>query len=211
MNNILKKQGHELLKTLALSFFFVSITLSIFLIIFEEKINLAVSLVNKITIAEQKKPFTDSQMDIVKKRLKNYPSFGEKYANLLIPSINLDLPIYHGDTLDILRYGVGHYAGSYFPGEDASVILAAHNNAGFFRKLPEIKIGENIIIKTTYGTFEYEVYETKIIKETNTDAFLVQKEQELLMLYTCYPVTTIGHTDQRYVVYAKKVREYYES
>ena len=39
--------------------------------------------------------------------------------------MKLELPIYHGDTLKILRKGVGHYAGSYFPGENGTVLLAA--------------------------------------------------------------------------------------
>ena len=49
-----------------------------------------------------------------------------------------------GDTLDILRYGVGHYAGSFFPGEGGSVIFAAHNN--YFRKLNQTKIPMRAIL-----------------------------------------------------------------
>ena len=43
----------------------------------------------------------------------------------------------------------------------------------------------------------------KLIKETELDKLPVQKEKEILMIYTCYPFNNIGYTTQRYVVYAE--------
>ena len=210
MDRFVKKIGKEIMSEIALSFFFVALVIVLIHICFSAQIDLAVSLVNKFSIVENKKT-ENITLDLVKKRLVHYPNYKEKYATLKIPSINLYLPVYHGDTMDILRYGVGHYAGSYFPGEGGSVIFAAHNNEGFFRNLPLLNIEDTIEVETVYGTFAYQVFETKIVLESDLSSFPVQDEEEMLILYTCYPVTAIGHTDKRYVVYAKKVGEKYDN
>jgi len=203
MLNRVFKTLKEIVFDLALSFFFAALFLVIFHLLFSEKINFAISFLQKVTIVNHKQE-EKIFLDLKKQRLDHYPSYGVKYGTLKISSISLELPIYHGDTLDILRYGVGHYAGSYFPGEGGSVILAAHNNEGFFRKLPELKSNDEIVVETIYGTFSYQVSHVKIALESDLSSFPIQDEEEVLILYTCYPVYAIGHTDKRYVVYAKR-------
>jgi sortase A len=133
---------------------------------------------------------------------------GVKFATISIPSIDLKLPVYHGDTNKILRKGIGHYAGSYFPGENGTIILAGHNYESMFRNIDYIKKGEKITLKTTYGTFEYEVYDKKIVKATNLNAFKIQHETERLIIYSCYPLhQRTFFKSERYVVYAKKVSD----
>ena len=34
---------------------------------------------------------------------------------------------------------------------------------------------------------------------------LNQKDKEILMLYTCYPVNGLGHKTDRFVVYAERI------
>ena len=129
------------------------------------------------------------------------------YATIKIPSISLELPVYFGDTKEILSKGVGHYSGSFFPGENGSIIMGAHNNAGYFRELPSIKKEDVIIIDTVYGVYKYQTYDMKIVQMTDEDKIPIVRGDEVLMLYTCYPVTAVGFTSQRYVVYARKVSE----
>ena len=43
----------------------------------------------------------------------------------------------------------------------------------------------------------------KLIKETELEALPIQRNREILMIYTCYPFNNIGYTAQRYVVYAE--------
>lgn len=201
----LKQVVRESVKEIALSLFISSLFILSFFFFLEKKVNVVFSLLNTITITEKKEEDTTLSFDSIKKRLKNYPSYGTKYGMLKISSIGVDLPLYHGDTLDILNYGIGHYAGSYFPGESGSIVLAGHNNQGFLRRLPEVQVGEQIIIETTYGTFYYEMTSSRIIDKKEEYLLPIQNKEELLMIYTCYPVTAIGLTNQRYVVYAKRV------
>ena len=102
-----------------------------------------------------------------------------------------------------MKNGVGHSSGSYFPGEGGSIVYLGHNSKKMFRRFSELQIGNEIIVKTDYGEFKYTIYDMQLIKETEFDKLPIQKESEILMVYTCYPFNNIGYTDKRYVVYAK--------
>lgn len=196
-----------IVKQLAIAFFFSSLFVFIIGTVLKNQIDIYISLINKMTIIETETTNKEIQFDSLKKRLISYPNYGSVWATLKIPDIEVEAPVYHGDTLDIIKYGIGHYAGSYFPGEGSSIILAAHNSREHFMYLPQLKIGAEIIIEASYGRYTYQVIDTKIIKDTDEASLPIQTEKELLMMYTCYPVNTIGHKDKRYVVYAKLIEE----
>lgn len=184
------------------AFMFVIILISIVQVILGDKINMAISLANNISIGE--KNHNEKEINFIKEenKLKNYPSYGSKYATINIEAINIELPVYFGDTLEILKKGVGHSSGSYFPGESGSIIYMAHNSMDRFRKFSMLQKNDLIKVTTTYGEFNYRIYDMKIIKETDLEQLPIQNEKEILMVYTCYPFNNIGYTDQRYVVYA---------
>lgn len=169
-----------------------------------KKLNMAISLVNKISIDTTNKKVEPIQMDHINQKLKNYPEYGTKYATIKIDSAGIELPLYYGDSLSLLRNGAGQSSGGYFPGEGGSILCMAHNSKGMFRTLPQVKKGDKIKITTSYGEFTYTVYNTKVVKDTALEELPIQKEEEKLMVYTCYPVDTIGHKSHRFVVYANK-------
>lgn len=209
MLNILKKYGKEIVKELAISFFFVALFLLGYRFLLKEPLDKKLSILNVMAVSPKEKDKEDKRVefDDITKRLKVYPKYGSIYATLKIPSISLELPVYFGDTKEILSKGVGHYSGSFFPGENGSIIMGAHNNAGYFRELPSIKKEDVIIIDTVYGVYKYQTYDMKIVQMTDEDKIPIVRGDEVLMLYTCYPVTAVGFTSQRYVVYARKVSE----
>ena len=177
--------------------FFVS--LKIFL---GQEVNLVFEIANTISINKTDKPIKENKYDIENKVLTSYPEYGTQYATIQIPRIDVDLPVYFGDTLDILKKGVGHSSGSYFPGEGGSIIFMGHNSKKVFRKFSELQKDDEIIVKTGYGEFSYKIYDMQIVEETETYKLPIQQEKEILMIYTCYPFNNIGYTTKRYVVYA---------
>ena len=172
-------------------------------LLFGQKIDDAISLVNKVSIDIENKKESEIIVDD-QNRIINYPEYGTKYANLEIPSIDVKLPVYFGDTLEVLKSGVGHSSGSYFPGEGGSIIYMGHNSKKMFRRFSELQIGDEITIKTNYGDFKYKIYDMQLINETEIDKLPIQKDKEVLMIYTCYPFNNIGYTTQRYVIYAER-------
>ena len=174
----------------------------------KEKFLMATNLIDVITvnsnsdvqkIAPVLQTFEEEEMTI----LRNCPDYGENYATLKIPSIELELPIYYGKTMDLLKNGVGHDNSSYFPGEGGSIVMMGHNYNRLLGKLPDVKVGDSIQVTTNYGEFNYTVYNTQVVEETETDKVPIQEQQEILMIYTCWPINNIGYATQRYVVYAK--------
>ena len=191
------------IKNIIVAFIYVAIIVTTIGILLYPSISLAISLVNGISVDTTKQILKDVKIDLEHNKLTSYPGYGTRYANIVIEDLDIDLPLYFGDTLKILRNGVGQSSGGYFPGEGGSIICMGHNNSGYLRRLPEIEIGTKIQIKATYGTFTYVVYDTKIVPQENLDAVPIQDEEEVLMLYTCYPVNSIGHAKNRFIAYAK--------
>lgn len=202
MQNKLIKALKATVINIIVAFIIAVIILGSALLFWGNKINMAISLANNISIGESVQYEEETNFKKQENRLENYPSYGSKYATLNIKAINIELPVYFGDTLEILKKGVGHSSGSYFPGESGSIIYMAHNSKDRFKKFSMLQKGDLIKVTTNYDEFNYKIYDMKIIKETELEELPIQKETEILMMYTCYPFNNIGYTDQRYVVYA---------
>lgn len=179
------------------------ITLKIF---FGQQIDWVFGIANTISINTDNKATIETKYDVNENKLMSYPEYGTQYATIEIPQIDIDLPVYFGDTMELLKKGVGHSSGSYFPGEGGSIIYMGHNSKKVFRRFGELKIGDEITIKANYGEFKYQIYDTQIVEETETYKLPIQENEEKLMIYTCYPFNNIGYATHRYVVYANLVK-----
>ena len=199
----------EIVKTIAISFFFSCFIFFLFLMIISPKLNFAIDTLNMMAVNVQIRENEDIKIDLKVKRLINYPQYGTIYATILAPSIKLNNSVYHGDDYSILNKGIGHYSGSFFPGEGGTIILASHNSKQF-KNLYDIKNKDYITIKTSYGTFKYQVYDTKVIKYNDEKALEVKDDEEVLIMYTCYPRYVIGFASERFVVYSRLVEANYE-
>ena len=172
------------------------------------KIDEVFTLVNKVSVTtatntEPAQTTIKKDIDTEKNTIKNYPTYGTQYATIQIDKIDVNLPVYFGDTLEILKKGVGHSSGSYFPGEGGSIIYMGHNSKKMFRRFSELQKGNEIKVTTSYGEYTYKIYDMKLIKETELDQLPIQRDKEILMVYTCYPFNNVGYATQRYVVYAE--------
>ncbi len=128
------------------------------------------------------------------------PKQGEKIGKLYIPKLKASIPIYHGTGEDELEKGVGHYADSVLPGEKDNCVLSGHRDT-VFRKLGEIGVGDQLIVTTSAGEFEYEVSKVRIV-DKDDETVIVPKPKATLTVSTCYPFHYIGAAPQRYVLVA---------
>ena len=205
-DNYAKQIIKATIKSIIVALFITGALMGIIYLFYGQEINETFSLLNKVSINIENKQLAQTTIDLESNQIKDYPEYGTKYANIEIPKINVDLPVYFGDTLEILKKGVGHSSGSYFPGEGGSIIYMGHNSAKVFRRFSELQIGDEIKVTTTYGEYNYKIYDMQLIKETELDKLPIQREKEILMVYTCYPFNNIGYTTQRYVVYAELIK-----
>ena len=171
------------------------------------QITLTLNSVSFVKTSNSETNNTELKLDVHKNKLTDYPEYGTKYANIKIKSINVDLPLYYGETLDILKKGIGQSSAGYFPGEGGSIICMGHNYQTMLREFGNLKKGDIIEVTTDYGIFKYKIYNMQIVKETEKDKLPIQNNEEIFMIYTCYPFNNIGYTTKRYVVYAKPVEQ----
>ena len=127
-----------------------------------------------------------------------YPVEGDNIGSLIIPSLKQKLPIYQGTDAKELKKGVGHFAQSVLPGEKDNCVLSGHRDT-VFRQLGNLKIGDQLIVQTSAGTFTYEVNGTRIVHEDDKTV-IVPTDNAILTMTTCYPFNAIGDAPDRYIV-----------
>jgi LPXTG-site transpeptidase (sortase) family protein len=124
---------------------------------------------------------------------------------LVIPSIGLDARIVpigvHRDRTgalvwDTAPFAVGHHQGTVFPGETGNVVLSGHisspNEGDIFRRLPQVKLQDGIVVITAQQPHLYRVSDIRI---TGPDAVQVidQTPSPVLTLITCVPDGLYSH------------------
>ncbi len=124
-----------------------------------------------------------------------------------IPKINVNLPIYHGISDEVLSVGVGHLEGSSLPvgGSNTRTILTGHRglpNSKLFTRLDEIEKKDLFFIHVLGNTLAYQVTEIKVIKPDETDSLHIVPDKDLATLITCTPY---GINTHRLVITGERV------
>ena len=128
------------------------------------------------------------------------PAEGDNIGSLTIPALNRKLPIIQGTGDKELKEGVGHFTQSVLPGEEDNCVFSGHRET-VFRQLGKLKIGDQLIVQTSAGTFTYEVNGTRIVHEDDKTV-IVPTAHAVLTMTTCYPFYTPGYFPERYIVSA---------
>ncbi|MBE5958518.1 MAG: class D sortase [Lachnospiraceae bacterium] len=131
------------------------------------------------------------------------PVEGDMYGQIYCEKAGINAPLYSGDDKNILSIGVGTYVGENFPGQGKVILTSAHDTT-YYAGLKDLKNGDIVSVKTVYGEYSYEVYDSKIINIKESVDYKSNVSGEVLIMYTCYPFGKINtQRDERYFVYAK--------
>ncbi len=133
-----------------------------------------------------------------------YPNYGNMFGELIIDDCGIDTNLFFGDGDIALRNGVGVYIGSFIPGYGKTILIAGHNNT-YFNGLKYAEEGQKVVIRTSYGNYEYEITGTAVKTYDDASAYDLSADYENLVMYTCYPFDELGLTTKRFFVYAKYV------
>jgi len=116
-----------------------------------------------------------------------------------IPKIGVSKPMYEGITLTTLDHGPGHWPGTAMPGQLGNVVIAGHrvSHDKPFRNIDKLVPGDDVIMTTADGRFDYKVTGTEIVYP---DALWIvnQTPDYTATLFACHPA---GSTRQRIVVH----------
>ncbi len=155
----------------------------------------------------------------------------ESYENMLnitgngmmgrieIPKINVNLPIYHGTSADVLSIGVGHLQGTSLPvgGENTRTVLTGHRgspSSKLFTRLDEMEVNDLIFVHILDETLAYQVIEIEVIRPEEAEKLEIIEGKDQLTLLTCTPYGINSHrliiTGER-VSYTEKMDKTIES
>jgi sortase A len=130
---------------------------------------------------------------------------GEIIGVVSIPKFGVKNAIVQGVELRDLAAGVGHYRETGMPGENRQIFLAGHNNRDF-GVLPKLVNGDVINIQTTIGIYSYAVTGNKYVDKNDTSVLdYSQRENDELVLMTCFPFDSWGNAPQRFLIYATPI------
>lgn len=128
-------------------------------------------------------------------------------ARLIVPSVKIDLPVYHGTSDEVLSKGVGHLFGTDLPvgGEGSHAVLTGHTGlttATLFDHLTDVKVGDAIYVQVAGEKLKYEVDSTEVVLPDETDSLKPKDGKDLLTLVTCTPY---GINSHRLLVHSHRV------
>jgi sortase A len=126
-------------------------------------------------------------------------------VRVIIPGIDLDskvLPL--GTTRDrngklvweTVPFAVGHHEGTANPGEPGNVVLSGHisspHEGAIFKRLPQVKAGDAIVVMTAQQPYLYRVRDTEVVTPAAVDVLKPTPDATLTLL-TCVPDGIYSH------------------
>ena len=133
-----------------------------------------------------------------------FHDFGVPLAVMRIRKLEIEVPVLPGTDDLTLNRGVGWIEGTAAPGTDGNCAVAGHRD-GFFRRLQDIELGDEIEVETLEGSQIYVVDDLTIVDPSNVSV-LAERDLPSVTLVTCYPFYFVGSAPRRFIVRAS-VRE----
>ena len=139
---------------------------------------------------------------------------------LIIPKINVDVPVVYGvgnDNISQLRAmekGVAHFSipgANAVPGQNGNTVLSGHSSNDLFDKgdykfifaqLDKLKQGDVIYANYNGKRYTYNVTKTEVVMPNQVNRVQVGTDKPMLTLITCVP---LGTAEKRLLVFAEQV------
>ncbi len=143
---------------------------------------------------------------------------------LLIPKLNVDVPVHFGLQLDevmpAMENGVAHYriaGASAYPGEVGNTVITGHSAGDvyssnpykyIFSGLERLEEGDLVHVNYQSVRYTYQVYKKEVVEPTNVAALVVDTDEPILTLVTCTP---LGTSRYRLLVFARQIAPSFEA
>ena len=128
------------------------------------------------------------------------------FGYVVIPTIGLTMPVYHGTSDAVLSAGVGHLEWSSLPvgGESTHAVLSAHSGMEGMRAFDDIRAlaeGDVFGVKVLGDLYCYRVISTEVVWPDERDSLRIEGGRDLCTLVTCTPY---GINDHRLLVHGER-------
>ena len=142
--------------------------------------------------------------------LTDYGREDEVFCVISIPRLQIEMPIYLGASKENLALGAAHLSQTSLPigGANSNCVIAGHRGwrgGSYFRDLPKLKPGDQVVITNLWETLAYEVQQVQEVAAQKSKVLMIQPERDLLTLMTCaYGANGVKN---RYLVICSRVEE----
>lgn len=115
-----------------------------------------------------------------------------------IPSIGVNLPIYHGTGEDVLQVAIGHLNWSSLPvgGADTHCVISGHRglpSAKLFTNVDQLREGDTFLLRVLNEILTYEIDTIAVVEPGDTSSLKIAKDKDLCTLVTCTPYGVNSH------------------
>lgn len=115
-----------------------------------------------------------------------------------IPSIDVRLLIYHGQSDEVLKKGVGHIKGTSLPvgGESTHAVLTGHTglaSAKLFTDINKLEKGDIFVLNVAGEKLAYAVDQIKVVELEDTSDLTIVDGKDYCTLVTCTPYGVNSH------------------
>jgi len=144
-------------------------------------------------------PFASGQEDMDKEYLSLLDIDGNGVmCHIKIPKIRVDLPVFHGTSLNTLEKGVGHLEGSSLPvgGAGTHSVLTGHtglNSVKMFTDLVELETGDEFYIYTLDQVLAYRIDNIIVVEPEDVASLQPAEGKDYVTLITCTPYGVNSH------------------
>lgn len=119
-------------------------------------------------------------------------------ACIEVPALDINYPVYHGTSDEVLDKAIGHMRGTSLPvgGESTHAVLTGHSGystAKLFTDLDQLKKGDVFYITTLNQTLAYEVDQIKVVVPSDNSALKIEPNEDYVTLVTCTPYGVNSH------------------
>lgn len=115
-----------------------------------------------------------------------------------IPSIHVNLPIYHGTGEEVLQIAAGHIAGSSFPigGQGTHAVISGHRglpSAKLFTDLDKLVEGDVFMVSVLEQVITYQIDQIHIVLPEEVADLAIETDKDYMTLVTCTPYGVNTH------------------
>ncbi len=130
-----------------------------------------------------------------------------------IPTIQVEIPIYHGTSDEVLNIAAGHLQGTAFPigGANTHAVISAHRGlptSKLFTDLDKLVVGDTFTVTILNNIYTYEIEEILIVLPHEVDKLAVIPNGDYVTLMTCTPY---GVNTHRLLLRSHRIETIYQS
>lgn len=129
---------------------------------------------------------------------KDITAMNQVIGYIVIPKIDVNLPIYSGTNDVILEKGVGHMPQTSYPlgGLGTHCVLTGHRglpSAVLFTDLDKLDIGDEFYLHVLDEVLAYQIDKVKIVEPNDLSFLEIEEGKDYCTLVTCTPYAINSH------------------